>query len=63
MNFNNDVIIEFLKISKSFGQKKVLDEISLKINSGQSLCIIGTSGCGKSVTLKCLLGLINDQKK
>ena len=58
MNFNNDVIIEFLKISKSFGQKKVLDEISLKINSGQSLCIIGTSGCGKSVTLKCLLGLI-----
>ena len=52
------VIVEFNKISKSFGNRQVLKDITLKINSGQSICIIGTSGCGKSVTLKCLLGLI-----
>jgi len=50
------IIIE--KLAKSFDGKEVLKDISLTVESGQSLCIIGTSGCGKSVTLKCLLGLI-----
>lgn len=46
------------KLTKSFGDRVILTDISLAINAGQSMCIIGTSGCGKSVTLKCLLGLI-----
>ena len=50
--------IEIAHIAKSFDEKPVLKDISLKIEEGQSCCIIGTSGCGKSVTLKCLLGLI-----
>ena len=50
--------IEISHIAKSFDGKPVLKDISLKIEDGQSYCIIGTSGCGKSVTLKCLLGLI-----
>ena len=50
--------IEIAHIAKSFDGKPVLKDISLKIEEGQSCCIIGTSGCGKSVTLKCLLGLI-----
>ena len=50
--------IEISHLAKSFGSKVVLSDISLSIPAGQSLCIIGTSGCGKSVTLKCLLGLI-----
>ena len=50
--------IEISHLAKTFGRKVVLSDISLSIPAGQSLCIIGTSGCGKSVTLKCLLGLI-----
>ena len=50
--------IEISHLAKTFGSKVVLSDISLSIPAKQSLCIIGTSGCGKSVTLKCLLGLI-----
>lgn len=45
-------------VKKSFGDKKVLDGINLTVNSGESLVIIGGSGTGKSVTLKCILGII-----
>lgn len=55
---NKQPKIEIAHLAKSFGNKTVLRDVSLSIPAGQSLCIIGTSGCGKSVTLKCLLGLI-----
>lgn len=45
-------------VKKSFGPKKVLDGINLTVNAGESLVVIGGSGTGKSVTLKCVLGLI-----
>jgi len=45
-------------LAKAFNGRSVLSDITLEVRKGQSLCIIGTSGCGKSVTLKCLLGLI-----
>ena len=45
-------------IKKRFGTNDVLKGVSLDIQAQESVCIIGTSGCGKSVTLKCLLGLI-----
>ena len=45
-------------MTKSFGDKPVLRGINLEVAPEESLAIIGTSGCGKSVTLKCLLGLI-----
>lgn len=45
-------------VTKSFGDKAVLRGISLEVAPEESLAIIGTSGCGKSVTLKCLLGLL-----
>ncbi len=50
--------IEFKNVCKSFGKLTVLKNFSLKINAGESLVIIGGSGTGKSVSLKCLLGLI-----
>lgn len=50
--------IELRDVSKSFGPKKVLNGISTTINKGESLVIIGGSGTGKSVTLKCILGLM-----
>ena len=45
-------------VTKSFGDKQVLCGIDIEVASEESLAIIGTSGCGKSVTLKCLLGLL-----
>lgn len=45
-------------VKKSFGPKKVLNGIDLQVNAGESLVIIGGSGTGKSVLLKCILGLL-----
>jgi phospholipid/cholesterol/gamma-HCH transport system ATP-binding protein len=50
--------IEMRNVVKSFGSKHVLKGIDLAVNAEESLALIGTSGCGKSITLKCLLGLI-----
>ena len=50
--------IELRDVVKSFGSKHVLKGIDLAVNAEESLALIGTSGCGKSITLKCLLGLI-----
>lgn len=45
-------------VKKHFGKKMVLDGIDLEIEQGKSLVVIGASGTGKSVTLKCVLGLL-----
>lgn len=45
-------------LHKSFGHKHVLQGVNLEISTGESLVIIGGSGTGKSVLLKCLLGLV-----
>ena len=51
-------MIQLENIHKSFGSKVVLDGVNLAVNKGESLVIIGGSGTGKSVTLKCVLGLL-----
>lgn len=51
-------MIELRGIKKSFGSKLVLDGIDLVIPNGQTTCIIGRSGCGKSVLLKHIVGLL-----
>jgi phospholipid/cholesterol/gamma-HCH transport system ATP-binding protein len=45
-------------VHKAFGAKTVLDGVELDVNKGESVVIIGGSGSGKSVTLKCILGLL-----
>ena len=45
-------------VSKRFGPKVVLDGVNLSVKKGQSLVIIGGSGTGKSVLLKCILGIL-----
>jgi phospholipid/cholesterol/gamma-HCH transport system ATP-binding protein len=50
--------IQLIDLHKSFGPKKVLDGVSLDIAPAESMVIIGGSGSGKSVTLKCILGLL-----
>lgn len=49
-------------VEKSFGSKHVLRGIDLDVQPGQSMVIIGGSGTGKSVMLKCILGLIQPDK-
>ncbi len=51
-------MIETKDIVKGFGRQRVLDGISLKIEKGESVAIIGRSGCGKSVLLKTIIGLM-----
>lgn len=50
--------IKISHLCKSFGAKKVLQGIDLEITKGESLVIIGGSGTGKSVLLKCIIGLL-----
>jgi len=56
---NENIKVELQNVKKAFGSKVVLDGIDLKVNEGESLVIIGGSGSGKSVMLKCILGLMN----
>ncbi len=49
-------------VAKAFGVIKVLDGVNLAIDPGESVAIIGQSGSGKSVTLKCILGLIEPDR-
>jgi phospholipid/cholesterol/gamma-HCH transport system ATP-binding protein len=50
--------IQMTGVKKSFGSKHVLCGVDLTVPAGESLVIIGGSGTGKSVTLKCILGLL-----
>ena len=56
------VLIKLSGVTKTFGSKKILKGIDLKINKGESLVLIGGSGTGKSLVLKCILGLVNHDK-
>ncbi len=51
-------MIEFRGVHKSFGEKRVLRGIDLVVERGEVMFIIGTSGVGKSVTIKHLIGLL-----
>jgi phospholipid/cholesterol/gamma-HCH transport system ATP-binding protein len=48
-------------LRKSFGRKRVLDGLNIDCASGESLVIIGGSGTGKSVLIKCILGLLHPE--
>jgi phospholipid/cholesterol/gamma-HCH transport system ATP-binding protein len=51
-------MIEVKNLSKSFGEKGVLSDLNFSVAHGQSVAIVGKSGAGKSVLLKCLIGLV-----
>ena len=52
-------MIEIKNLHKSFGSKKVLAGVNLNIHDGETIVIIGRSGCGKSVLLKHIVGLLS----
>ena len=55
-------VIEILNLSKNFDNKNILKKINLKITKGESLVIIGKSGSGKSLLMKCVLGILKPSK-
>jgi phospholipid/cholesterol/gamma-HCH transport system ATP-binding protein len=54
--------IRLRDVHKSFGPKRVLNGVDLDIGIGESVVVIGGSGSGKSVTLKCILGLLEPER-
>ncbi|MEN4978881.1 amino acid ABC transporter ATP-binding protein [Erwinia billingiae] len=58
MSERNHALIELDNIHKSFGDTHVLKGISLSVNKGEAVCIIGPSGSGKSTILRCINGLL-----
>jgi phospholipid/cholesterol/gamma-HCH transport system ATP-binding protein len=55
-------IIAIENLYKSFGKNDILKGINLKLNKGENLVILGRSGSGKSVTIKCIVGLVEADK-
>jgi phospholipid/cholesterol/gamma-HCH transport system ATP-binding protein len=51
-------MIEFQNLHKAFGRKRIYEGLTLSVREGETLTVIGGSGTGKSVLLKCLIGLM-----
>jgi phospholipid/cholesterol/gamma-HCH transport system ATP-binding protein len=49
-------------VSKSFGKKPILQDVSFDVHAGEALCILGRSGTGKSVTLKLIISLLKPEQ-
>ncbi|MFO7694044.1 MAG: ABC transporter ATP-binding protein [Vicinamibacterales bacterium] len=58
MSDDSDSAVRLEHVTKAFGSHRVLDDVSLAVPRGESLCILGRSGTGKSVTLKHIVGLL-----
>ena len=54
------VVLE--NVSKSFGEKPILQDVSFHVRTGEALCILGRSGTGKSVTLKLIISLLKPEQ-
>ena len=55
---SNKPVIEISNLKKSFGAQEVLTDVSMKLYDGENLVVIGKSGTGKSVLIKCVVGLL-----
>jgi phospholipid/cholesterol/gamma-HCH transport system ATP-binding protein len=58
----NQPVIEIKNLYKSFGQTRVLNDFNLTLFKGENLVLMGKSGSGKSVLIKCLVGLMDFDK-
>ncbi|MDI9311046.1 MAG: ATP-binding cassette domain-containing protein [Limnohabitans sp.] len=58
----DNTIISIKNLWKSFGENQVLKGVNLTVNKGENLVILGRSGSGKSVAIKCLVGLVEADK-
>ena len=55
---NENIIIRLEHVSKSFGDKKVLDDINLYVKKGEFITFLGPSGCGKTTLLRLIAGFL-----
>lgn len=55
---NGSQVIEISNLRKSFGDLEILKDVSLRLNQGENLVVLGKSGTGKSVLIKCIVGLL-----
>ena len=55
---NKETVIEIHNLKKSFGSLQVLSDVSLNLFNGENLVVLGKSGTGKSVLIKCIVGLL-----
>ena len=62
-NKNNKIALEIKNLSKKFENKMILDDLNIKIPTGKSIGVMGPSGTGKSILLKCILGLTKYEGK
>lgn len=53
-----EIVLQIDRLNKSFGTNKVLQNFSLALHKGENLAVLGKSGSGKSVLIKCIVGLI-----
>lgn len=53
-----EAIIEIAHLHKSFGENHVLNDFNLTVKRGENVVVLGKSGCGKSVLIKCIVGLL-----
>ncbi len=54
----DELVVHVVDVKKSFGKQKVLQGVSLDVHKGESVVIMGKSGTGKSVLIKCMVGLL-----
>lgn len=55
---NSEIVIDIEHLKKSFGKTEILKDINLQVERGETIVTLGKSGTGKSVMLKCIVGLI-----
>lgn len=55
---NNNPVITITNLCKAFGKNKVLDNFSISLNPKENVVVLGRSGSGKSVLIKCIIGLL-----
>lgn len=55
---SKEIVIEITALKKAFGNNKVLDGFDLSVHRGENVVVLGKSGSGKSVLIKCVVGLL-----
>jgi phospholipid/cholesterol/gamma-HCH transport system ATP-binding protein len=56
------VLLRYVDVHKAFGKREVLRGVNLDVHAGETFCIMGPAGCGKSVTLRHVIGLMRPDR-